>query len=465
MKKRKIKINPGDSSRSKIKIKGKNEESEKIRIHNKHSKGDKHDDSQVIPKGLKKGIIFGLAGSIFLGLIILGWWLFKPSAEVPDEASVPLTQITTPELPEQKFTLPTTDTLIQSKEFDQNISFKDWLKEFKVSPEKANQLARKFKNIVGEDTLRAGYAYHLWALKSNPAKVSKMHYEISHYDYLVWGMEDSIYMDLVNRKREIRIKRIHDVIQEDFSVSIDENKIPMEILPDLERAMAWKVDFFHLGPGDAYSLVFEENYSDGAFVRTGTLRAAWIRTKQKEHFSYLFMNAAQPGYFDEEARPVKSSFLRSPLKYSQITSHFGIRTHPIDKTKKQHRGTDYAAREGTEIYAVANGRITAASFNNLNGNFVRIDHGQGYETIYLHLKGFGNGIRKGARVTQNQLIGYVGSTGKSTGPHLCFNLKKKGKFLDYLKADLPMSEPLPPAEANRFRVIRDSLNAYLRPGT
>lgn len=470
MKKRKIKINPGQTPPSKIQIKGLEKQRGKIRIKKEHtpSINREHELNKKSPF-TRKGILYGLIGALALFFISgLIWW-FSIREPVKEPLITEIEEVETPveskSLPQKANFVVAQDTLIKSGALEQDISLVPWLMKFDIPLKRISRIEQEFRSIVEDDILKAGNDFQLYAHKSNLKQISKVRYEISSYDYLEWGMKDSLYFNLVSRKRERRTKEVHDILKRDLSSSFDKHKVPLEILVDLEKALAWKVDFFHLTRGDAFSLVFEEYYADGKFVETGNLIAARIRTQGKEHYSYLFMGAKKPGYFDEQARPVKSSFLRSPLKYSRISSHFGVRVHPIDKSKKQHRGTDYAAKAGTEIHAVASGRITAATFGILNGNFVRIDHGQGYETIYLHLQGFAPGIIKGAQVQQDQILGYVGSTGKSTGPHLCFNLKKKGKFIDYQKASLPLAQAIENEEANRFFILRDSLKTYLKPNS
>lgn len=457
MKKKKIKITPKSSTASKIHIR---KPQKNMGRFSHHSSPDS--PSTASRKHIKAGF-FILGAMIFISLAFLLWHLLPPSNfesennPVIVEKDLPPTQVQLSQLS----TFTNRDTLIRSKSLEQDVLFESWLMQFDLPLKRITDLVQAYQGIMGSDSLKAGHDYHIWAAISHPELISKIQYDSSPYDYLIWGMQDSSFMNLLSRKRESRIKVVEDVISRDLRSSLDANKVSVEILANFEKALAWKVDFFHLNPGDAYSLVYEENYADGKFVETGLLTAAWVRTGQKEHVSYLFLDTDEAGYFDEQARPVKSSFLRSPLKYSRISSHFGIRIHPIDKTKKQHRGTDYAAREGTEIHAVASGTITSATYSPLNGNFIRIDHGQGYETFYLHLQGFATGIKRGTRVQQDQIIGYVGSTGKSTGPHLCFNLKKNGKFIDYVRADLPQSQPIKGRDAKRFFYVRDSLSQYL----
>ena len=463
MKDRKIKISPKNPNSSKIHIKPKGQggalspsEPSPIPSVQQKSQSFFHRVSLLTPS---KSIAFIVGGIFLMGFIFLIAFLVQvpPPSPSKNETSSPSSL-----LDSNLVVLPIADTLIKKAAFEQDITLKAWLGQFELSAQQLNWIENEFYNIVGEDQFNAGSDYQLIASTVRPQQAHTFIYEISPYDYISIGLQDSLFVRLHTRNREVRARVQRGVIRTNLIQSFDEKQISPQVLVYLEKVMSWKVDFFHLEPGDSYTLLLEEVYSDGRFVRSGGLKAACIRTRGKDHFAYYYADDEQAGYFDEQARPMKSSFLRSPLKYSQITSQFGLRKHPIDKTQKQHKGTDYAAEIGTDVYAVANGRITAAKFNRLNGNYITIDHENGYKTIYLHLDSFAPGIKRNVRVKQGQVIGYVGSTGKSTGPHLCFNLKKGNTFVNYLTEDLPTASPIPPSQATHFFVIRDSLNVLMR---
>src|SRR5690606_13759571 len=151
----------------------------------------------------------------------------------------------------------------------------------------------------------------------------------------------------------------------------------------------------------------------------------------------------ESSYFQEDGSSARKTFLKSPLKYANVTSNFGSRFHPILKYVKSHNGVDYGAPTGTPVWAVANGLVTRASYSGAGGNTVCLRHNQGFETCYLHLHGYGPGIKVGTRVQQKQVIGYVGTTGRSTGPHLHYALKRHGKYVNPLNQNFPRPDPRP----------------------
>jgi murein DD-endopeptidase MepM/ murein hydrolase activator NlpD len=232
----------------------------------------------------------------------------------------------------------------------------------------------------------------------------------------------------------------------------------------MEDALQWSVDFHHLQKGDKFKLVYEQNMIEGQDVGVEQVYAAYYKNLDNEHFAvyYEHPDVNKKGYYDLEGRPMNKGFLKAPVKYSRISSGYNPnRFHPILKRRKPHYGTDYAAPYGTPIYAVGNGVVTKASRTRGNGNFVKIKHNDTYQTQYLHMQKFAKGITPGAQVKQGQVIGYVGSTGLATGPHVCFRFWKNGKQVNHLKLNFPPPKSLPVEDLPGFYEIRDDYLAQL----
>lgn len=209
---------------------------------------------------------------------------------------------------------------------------------------------------------------------------------------------------------------------------------------------------------DKYKLVYEREYIDGSPVGIGRLVGAYYKNADHDYYAVFYENEKYAGFYDLEGRPTKSGFLRAPVKFSRISSSFNLnRYHPILKRRRPHFGTDYAAAYGTPIMAVANGVITKASFTRGNGNYVKIKHDKTYQSQYLHMSRFAKNIKPGTNVIQGQTIGYVGSTGLATGPHVCYRFWKNGKQINHLKENFPPAEPMPQAELDMFFEARNSI--------
>jgi len=193
---------------------------------------------------------------------------------------------------------------------------------------------------------------------------------------------------------------------------------------------AYDIDFgSDTKPGDTFRLVFEKVYIEGKMVRYGNILAAEYKGVKKSMRAY---RGGDGGYFDETGQSLRRMFLRNPVKFARITSKFGKRLHPVLKTWKQHNGVDYAAATGTPINPIANGTVLFAGEKGANGNLIAIQHPNGWVSYYAHLSRFGK-IKKGSKVTQSMVVGYVGSTGRSTGPHLHLGVKREnGEFVDPL---------------------------------
>ena len=256
----------------------------------------------------------------------------------------------------------------------------------------------------------------------------------------------------VARKRELAIeKKVVQVdvpIQSSLYESLQRTGADPELAMALADVFAWDVDFYSdVRNGDEVKALVEEYIADGKVLRIGDVLGAEYKGQvvgQKKIFRYQDPSG-NPSYFNADGSSARKAFLKSPLKYAHITSGFGMRFHPILKYEKQHEGVDYGAAQGTPVWAVGDGVVTFAGNRGANGNFVCIKHRNGLESCYCHLQGFGEGIHTGASVAQKRVIGFVGMTGRATGPHLHFALKRDGHFLNPLTQKFPRAEPVPPA--------------------
>jgi len=199
-----------------------------------------------------------------------------------------------------------------------------------------------------------------------------------------------------------------------------------------------KVDFRRLREGDRVAIAFGKDTVGGRDSGEGTLRAARLSHDEKDFYAFYFGDEMSGGYYDEKGRSLESPFLPSPISGGRISSTFSrARLHPVSGKYVPHYGIDYAAPVGTPIMSVADGTVIESARDKTKGRFVRIDHGAGYETEYLHMSRFAKGIKKGASVRKGQVIGYVGSTGIATGPHVDLRLKKNGRYVNLLKEEFP----------------------------
>lgn len=213
----------------------------------------------------------------------------------------------------------------------------------------------------------------------------------------------------------------------------------------LADVYAWEIDFFGLQHGDTYSLFFTTYSVEGESAGFGEIQSASFKHMGEDYLAFQFDQGNGHGkeYFDEEGNSLRKTFLKAPLSFTRISSRFSYsRLHPILKIRRPHLGVDYAAPNGTPVVAVGDGVVTQAAWGGGGGKTVKVTHNSNYKTAYLHLSRYGEGIKAGSVVKQGQIIGYVGSTGLSTGPHLDFRFYKNGTPVDPLNIDSPSADPI-----------------------
>jgi murein DD-endopeptidase MepM/ murein hydrolase activator NlpD len=217
------------------------------------------------------------------------------------------------------------------------------------------------------------------------------------------------------------------------------------VADQLAEILGWDIDFFRdLRVGDTFEILYAEYQRENESVRDPEVLSARFVNRGVEYRAYRFENQYDlPSYYDAEGQSLERQFLRAPLKFTRISSGFTHRRlHPVLKRYRPHYGVDYVAARGTPVFATGDGTIVKRTRDNASGNFVGIRHGNGYESYYLHLSRFVKGQRQGHRVKQGEVIGYVGSTGWATAPHLDYRIKKNGKWVNPKKLDLPPADPV-----------------------
>jgi murein DD-endopeptidase MepM/ murein hydrolase activator NlpD len=319
-------------------------------------------------------------------------------------------------------------------------------------------LVEASKGVFNINSMRAGKT--LFFLKqAQEAHATQMVYEPSPYEYVVFSLTEPFQVNVVKRDVKTEIVAASGVLETSFWQALTDNGLNDELADGMIDVLASSVDFYHQRQGDRFKVVYEQHFVEGVAVGTGKIIAAMYEREGKSFYAFNYEKEGEKvDYFDFDGRPAKKAFLKSPVKFSRISSRFNLhRLHPILGYHKAHLGTDYAAPYGTPIIAVAEGVVEEATRRGGNGNFVKIRHDGTYETQYLHMQGFARGIHRGTRVAQGQTIGYVGATGLATGPHCCFRFWKNGREVDHLRLNLPQPQPITGETLQQFMVVRDQL--------
>jgi murein DD-endopeptidase MepM/ murein hydrolase activator NlpD len=257
----------------------------------------------------------------------------------------------------------------------------------------------------------------------------------------------------VEREVTSDVVRLEGVVESSLFGAVDVAGGRPALAVGMAEIFQWDVDFLRdLRKGDSFVVIVDEQRIEGEFYRYGTIFAARFVNRGKTLNAVVFPDSeGRLGYYDLDGAPMRKMFLRSPLKFSRITSRFSnSRFHPVLKRRMPHYGVDYGAPVGTPVLVTADGVVTLAGTNGGAGRMVRVRHPNGYETNYLHLSRYGKGVRSGVRVSQGQIIGYVGSTGLSTGPHLDYRVRHNGSWINPLTISSPPVKPLEEAQLQRF---------------
>ncbi len=351
------------------------------------------------------------------------------------------------------------DTFIvetQKIKFGQNLGL--ILDELGVPMSRVDELVKKTRNIFDFKQFKAGQTYKVFKRDSS----SLPEYFVYESDISSAFIFNLIPDQIGVKKFEKPVHTVLDTLIGEINTSlwnsiVDQGK-SIELASKLEDAYQWSIDFYHLQKGDKFKAIYENLIVDQKSIGVGKLIAAYFEHEKNEFYAIYFENDTLSGYFDLEGRPMKKSFLKSPIKYARISSRYNrSRFHPILKRVRPHLGTDYAAPYGTPIYAIGSGVIIEAGYTKGNGNYIKIKHNNTYQTQYLHMQKFAAGMKKGLLVQQGQIIGYVGSTGLATGPHVCFRFWKNGSQVNHLNLSFPPPEPLEQKNLEDFHIIRNKV--------
>lgn len=282
----------------------------------------------------------------------------------------------------------------------------------------------------------------------------------------VLHLTDSLHVEHLQKPIRIVPRKAEVVIESSLWNAMAGNDLPVELALELSEIYAWTIDFFGLQQGDSIRVFYDEQYVDSVRWGIGRIYAAnfyhgkrWQEAYWFDIADYQATDTRCRGYFDAEGNSLRKAFLKAPLNYKRISSKFTYaRKHPVYKVVRPHTGVDYAAPAGTPVVAIGDGVVIEKGYKGGGGNSVKIRHNSTYTTAYLHLSKYGKDIAVGKRVNQGQVIGYVGSTGASTGPHLDFRVWKGGTPIDPLKMVSPPVEPVPSV----YRSVFDSVVVALR---
>ncbi len=349
---------------------------------------------------------------------------------------------------------------------EKNETLSEILDGYKLQHTNISEIAEESNDIFSVRKIRSGKRYHTYYSSDSSKTLKYFVYEKGYVNYVVFDLSDSI--NIYNGTKEVNsVKKIKTAeIKTSLYDALIDNDASIELAIKMSQIYAWQIDFYRLQPGDNFKVIYEEEYVDSQVVGVGKILGAYFYNYGKEYYAIPFVQDSIYQYFDEEGNSLRKEFLKTPLEFARISSRFSSRRfHPVLKTYRPHNGVDYAAPTGTPIRTVGDGVIVDASYTRGNGNYVKIRHNSVYTTMYLHMSRFEKGIKRGTTVEQGQVIGYVGSTGLATGPHLHYMFFINGSYVDPLKVEIPPSHPvkekLRAEYENQKRLVMEELNKLI----
>ena len=343
----------------------------------------------------------------------------------------------------------------------QNLS--DILMKQGISMTEIDAISKKSVLTFDVRKMKINNPFYFFMSKKQPAKVEYFIYEINPVDYVVYDLSDSLRIYKEKKPIVTMIKTASGVITSSLWNTLEAQALDPNLAMSLNDIYQWSIDFYGLQKGDKFRVVFEENFVYGKSIGIGRIFAAQFFHAKENFYAFRFTQDNEDSYFDDKGKSLKKAFLKSPLKFSRISSQFSnSRFHPVLKIYRPHHGVDYAAPTGTPVMSIGDGTVVAKAYQAAGGgNYLKIKHNSAYTTSYMHLSKYGEGISSGVRVRQGQVIGYVGATGLASGPHLDFRVFLNGTPVNPLTIKAPPTEPVSQKNMGDYTVHRDSMMTKL----
>lgn len=301
--------------------------------------------------------------------------------------------------------------------------------------------------------LKVGNEYKAYYTLDEEPKLAYMVYQNSKTSYVTFGVHDSIFVKVDEIAVTVRTRVAEATIKTSLWNDMSKAGINPMLAIRLSEIYAWTIDFFGLRKGDSFRVIYEEILAGDEVLDIGSVQAAYFMHGGVMYEAYRFVQDEVPQYWNEKGENLRKAFLKAPLSFTRISSGFTYsRRHPVTRIVRPHTGIDYAAPKGTPVMSIGDGVVIQKAYAGGGGNTVKIRHNSTYSSAYLHLSAYAKGLSKGKRVRQGEVIGYVGSTGLSTGPHLDFRIWKDGKAINPLKMEAPPADPVKKENREMFNM-------------
>lgn len=339
------------------------------------------------------------------------------------------------------------------------------LGEHGVSTGTVHHLGEKARGVFDVRRIRSGQAYALFFSKHDSLAPPRFFvYEEDPKSYIVFDLRGDLAVSRGQNPAEWRTQTVKGQVESSLWVAMQRCEASPQLAIVLSHIFGWTIDFFGLQKQDEFRVIYEQEFVDGKALDNFHILAASFRASDSTYYAIPFVQDGEELYYNERGNSLEGAFLKAPLDFYRISSRFtNSRYHPVLKRYRAHHGVDYAAPAGTPVYAIGSGKVVAKAYQaNGGGNYVKIKHNGTYTTTYMHLSRFAKGLKVGSTVRQKEIIGYVGSTGLSTGPHLDFRVYENGRPINPLTIKSQPKKPISEANRAAFSQVCDSLVLKLK---
>jgi murein DD-endopeptidase MepM/ murein hydrolase activator NlpD len=339
------------------------------------------------------------------------------------------------------------------------------LGEHGVSTGTVHHLGEKARGVFDVRRIRSGQAYALFFSKHDSLAPPRFFvYEEDPKSYIVFDLRGDLAVSRGQNPAEWRTQTVKGQVESSLWVAMQRCEASPQLAIVLSHIFGWTIDFFGLQKQDEFRVIYEQEFVDGKALDNFHILAASFRASDSTYYAIPFVQDGEELYYNERGNSLEGAFLKAPLDFYRISSRFtNSRYHPVLKRYRAHHGVDYAAPAGTPVYAIGSGKVIAKAYQaNGGGNYVKIKHNGTYTTTYMHLSRFAKGLKVGSTVKQKEIIGYVGSTGLSTGPHLDFRVYENGRPINPLTIKSQPKKPISEANRAAFSQVCDSLVLKLK---
>ncbi len=377
-------------------------------------------------------------------LLLFSILLFSCNTDKPEEQKIIEEQVIVPKII-QKFGYIFNDYKVVEDTIRKDENFGEILYRNHVDFPEIHNIVESSKDSFDVRRLRTGKPYTILAKNDSTEKAQIFIYQPSKTEYVVIDFTDSIQAQKYKKKIKTITKTATGIIKSSLSEAMDDQGLDYALVNEMSDIYAWAIDFFHLQKKDNFKVIYEKKFvDDTVYVGIGKVKAAYFEHKKTPFYAFNFVTDSTKNiadYYDDEANTLRKQFLKAPLKFSRISSRYNLKRYIRYYGRvKPHRGTDFAAAIGTPIMSTANGTVVESRYRGGNGNYVKVKHNSTYSTQYLHMRK--RTVKVGDFVKQGDIIGYVGMTGSTAGPHVCYRFWKHGQQVDPLRQKLPAAKPI-----------------------